>query len=104
MDRVALLNEILSQNPADPFARYGLAMEYSNAGDVERALDEFKKLLATNPDYTAGYFMAAQTLTRAGRTDEAKKMLVDGISSAKRTGNTHAESEMEGTLAELSST
>ena len=45
--------------------------------------------------------MAAQTLTRAGRTDEAKKMLVDGISSAKRTGNTHAESEMEGTLAEL---
>src|SRR5207245_1786702 len=78
MDRMALLNEILSQNPADPFARYGLAMEYSNAGDVERALDEFKKLLATNPDYTAGYFMAAQTLTRAGRTDAAKKMLDDG--------------------------
>ena len=48
MDRMALLNEILSQNPADPFARYGLAMEYSNASDVERALDEFKKLLATN--------------------------------------------------------
>src|SRR5438105_5899480 len=43
MDRMALLNEILSQNPADPFARYGLAMEYSNAGDVERALDEFKR-------------------------------------------------------------
>jgi predicted Zn-dependent protease len=101
MERMALLNEILSQNPADAFARYGLAMEYSNAGEVERALDEFKKLLATNPDYTAGYFMAAQTLTRAGRSDEAKKMLVDGISSAKRTGNAHAESEMEGMLTEL---
>ena len=101
MDRMALLNEILSQNPADPLARYGLAMEYSNASDVERALDEFKKLLATNPDYTAGYFMAAQTLTRAGRTDEAKKMLVDGISSAKRTCNAHAESEMEAMLSDL---
>jgi predicted Zn-dependent protease len=101
MERMALLNEILSRNPADAFARYGLAMEYSNAGEVERALDEFKKLLATNPDYTAGYFMAAQTLTRAGRSDEAKKMLVDGISSAKRTGNAHAESEMEGMLTEL---
>lgn len=100
MERMALLNEILSQNPADAFARYGLAME-SNAGEVERALDEFKKLLATNPDYTAGYFMAAQTLTRAGRSDEAKKMLVDGISSAKRTGNAHAESEREGMLTEL---
>jgi Tfp pilus assembly protein PilF len=101
MDRMALLNEILSQNPTDPFARYGLAMEYSNAGDVERALDEFKKLLATNPDYTAGYFMAAQTLTRSGRSDEAKKMLGDGISSAKRTGNAHAESEMQAMLSDL---
>src|SRR5207237_6958542 len=101
MDRMALLNEILSQNPTDPFARYGLAMEYSNAGDVERALDEFKKLLATNPDYTAGYFMAAQTLTRAGQTDEAKKMLVDGISSAIRKGNAYEESELVAILSDL---
>jgi tetratricopeptide (TPR) repeat protein len=101
MDRMALLNEILSRNPADPFARYGLAMEYSNSGDVERALEEFKKLLSINPDYTAGYFMAAQTLVRVSRTDEAKEMLANGISSAKGTGNSHAQSEMEAMLAEL---
>jgi tetratricopeptide (TPR) repeat protein len=101
MDRMALLNEVLSQNPADPFARYGLAMEYSNAGDVERALEEFKKLLATNRDYTAGYFMAAQALVRANRAEEAKKMLADGISSAQRTGNNHAQSEMEAMLSDL---
>ena len=29
MDRIALLTEVLSQNPTDAFARYGLAMEYS---------------------------------------------------------------------------
>ena len=29
MDRIAMLNEILSQAPDDAFARYGLAMEYS---------------------------------------------------------------------------
>ena len=84
MDRVALLNEVLSQNPSDAFARYGLAMEYSKNGDVERALEEFGKLLATHPDYTAGYFMAAQTLAKAERVDEAKKMLADGIASAKK--------------------
>jgi predicted Zn-dependent protease len=87
MDRIALLNEVLSQNPADAFARYGLAMEYSNSGDVERALEEFGRLLATHPDYTAGYFMAAQTLAKAERTDEARKMLVDGIASAKKGRN-----------------
>jgi predicted Zn-dependent protease len=101
MDRIAVLTEILSQNPADAFARYGLAMEYSKAGEVERALEEFGKLLSAHPDYTAGYFMAAQTLASAGRGEEAKKMLAEGIASAKRTGNAHAQSEMEALLAEL---
>ena len=101
MDRVALLNEVLSQNPADAFARYGLAMEYSKVGEVERALEEFGKLLASHPDYTAGYFMAAQTLAKADRVDEAKTMLQNGIVSAKKTGNGHAEAEMEAMLAEL---
>jgi predicted Zn-dependent protease len=103
MDRLAMLNEILSQNPSDAFARYGLAMEYSKAGEVERALEEFGKLLSTHPDYTAGYFMAAQTLVSANQVDEARKMLVEGISSARRTGNTHAQSEMTALLDELKS-
>ena len=101
MDRIAMLSEILTQNPADPFARYGLAMEYSNSGDVERSLEEFKKLLSTHPDYTAGYFMAAQTLARANRIEEAKRMLHDGLLSAQRTGNSHAQSEMAAMLADL---
>lgn len=96
-----MLNEILTQNPNDAFARYGLAMEYSNRGEVETAMVEFGKLLAAHPDYTAGYFMAAQTLARASRVDEAKQMLEDGIASARRTGNGHALSEMEAMLTEL---
>jgi hypothetical protein len=58
-------------------------------------------LLNANPDYTAGYFMAAQTLVRADRAADAKAMLADGIASARRTGNLHAQSEMEAMLAEL---
>ena len=96
-----MLTEILAENPSDPFARYGLAMEYSKAGDIERALAEFKTLLEKNPDYTPGYFMAAQTLANADRIDEAKRMLVDGISSARRTGNQHAQSEMTAMLEGL---
>jgi predicted Zn-dependent protease len=101
MDRLAMLNDILTQNPNDAFARYGLAMEYSKSGQVERAMEEFGKLIFANPDYTPGYFMAAQTLARENRIEEAKKMLVDGIASARRTNNSHAQSEMEAMLAEL---
>jgi len=101
MDRIAALNEILTENPKDAFARYGLGMEYSKQGDFDRALAEFAILLENHPEYTAGYFMAAQTLVRAERVPEAKKMLTDGIASARRTGNLHAQSEMEALLGEL---
>jgi cytochrome c-type biogenesis protein CcmH/NrfG len=101
MDRIAALNEVLTQNPDDTFARYGLAMEYSKQGDLDRALAEFSILLKARPDYVPGYFMAAQTLARADRIAEAKTMLTDGIASARRSGNLHAQGEMEAMLAEL---
>jgi len=102
MDRIAMLTEILTANPEDSFARYGLAMEYSKTGQIEPALQEFKALIEKNPDYTPAYFMAAQTLASASRVAEAKRWLVDGISSARRTGNAHAQSEMTNMLEELS--
>jgi predicted Zn-dependent protease len=101
MDKLAMLNEILAQNPSDAFARYGLAMEYAGHGDTEASIAEFARLLNQHPDYTAGYFMAAQTLAKAGRNIEAKARLNEGIASARRTGNQHAQNEMQAMLDEL---
>jgi tetratricopeptide (TPR) repeat protein len=101
--RLEMLSQFLEQNPGDAFARYGLAMEYSKAGQIEQALTQFHRLLELHPDYSNGYFMAAQTLERAGRTAEAKAMLERGIEAARRTGNKHALSEMTGMLEELGS-
>jgi cytochrome c-type biogenesis protein CcmH/NrfG len=101
MDRTDMLKQFLEENPHDAFARYGLALEYANGGDAETALAEFARLLEFNPDYVPGYQMAAQTLMRAGRSEDARKMLAEGIACATRTGNQHARSEMEGMLAEL---
>jgi predicted Zn-dependent protease len=101
MDRIAMLSELLGQDPNNAFARYGLAMEYSNSGQTEEALDEFHKLLSASPDYTAGYFMAAQTLMKCDRPEEARKMLQDGIATAQRKGDGHAQSEMQAMLEEI---
>ena len=101
MDKVAALTQILEQNPDDAFARYGLAMEYANQNDLAASLTQFDLLLARHVDYTAGYFMVAQTLTRAGRIDEAKARLTQGIASAQRTGNSHALAEMQAALDDL---
>jgi predicted Zn-dependent protease len=102
MDRISMLTELLTQDPNNAFARYGLAMEYSNSGELDRALEEFGRLLSAHRDYTAGYFMAAQTLVKAQRMEEAKKMLKEGIASAQLKRDAHAESEMQAMLEELS--
>jgi tetratricopeptide (TPR) repeat protein len=101
MDRVQMLKDLLAQDPNNQLARYGLGMEYSGKGDVESAVAEFKRLTEINPDYANAYFMAAQALAKAERAEEAKQLLRQGITAAARTGNGHAQSEMQALLDEL---
>ena len=94
MDKLAMLTSILQANPADTFARYGLAMEYVAQGRTPEGLAEFDRLIASNPDYVPAYQMSAQTL--AGSNPEAAiARLHAGIAAANRTGNQHALAEME---------
>jgi len=101
MDKIAALKEILAMDPKNSFARYGVAMELVKRGETDAALEEYSTLLANDPDYTAGYFMSAQTLSAAGRKAEAVERLKAGVASAARAGNTHAISEMQAMLDEL---
>jgi predicted Zn-dependent protease len=101
VDKIAGFKEILAMDPSNAFAQYGLAMEYVSRGEIAAGLAEFDALLAAHPDYTAGYFMAAQTLVKEERAPEAIERLKQGIARARRTGNNHAMSEMQGMLDEL---
>ena len=101
MDKIAALREILALDAKNSFARYGVAMELAARGHIAEALSEFDTLLKVDPDYTAGYFMAAQTLANAGRNAEALERLKLGIGCAARSGNRHALSEMQAMLDEL---
>jgi predicted Zn-dependent protease len=101
MDKLAGLREILALDSGNSFARYGIAMELAGRGETAAALEEFDTLLKNDPEYTAGYFMAAQTLAGVGRKGEAAERLKAGIACAARSGNNHALSEMQGMLEEL---
>jgi Tfp pilus assembly protein PilF len=101
MDRIALLTQVLEQNPTDAFARYGLAMAQISEGNATAALLEFETLIGHNPDYVPAYQMSAQTLAKLGRNDEAIDRLRSGLEAAQRTGNQHATAEMQGLLDEL---
>lgn len=101
MDKTAALKEILQLDPANAFARYGLAMEYVARGEMDTALSEFATCIEQNPDYVPAYQMSAQTLVKLGRNDQALERLHAGIGAANRTGNQHALAEMEGLREEI---
>jgi len=101
MDKIAGLREILAMDPGNAFARYGLALEYVNQGEVETGLAEFDALIAAHPDYVPAYQMAAQTLAKVERVPAAIAMLKRGITTSQKAGNSKALSEMQGMLDEL---
>jgi tetratricopeptide (TPR) repeat protein len=102
MDKIAALSEILQLDPANAFARYGLAMEHLSHGNTDTALIEFSTLIQHNPDYVPAYQMSAQTLAKQGRTEESITRLKAGLAAAQRTNNAHAASEMQALLDDLS--
>ena len=101
MDKLAALTEILQHDPANAFARYGLAMELVGQSRIADALAEFDRCIADNPDYVPAYQMSAQTLAANHMTDAALARLHQGIAAANRTHNQHALAEMDALREEL---
>ena len=95
------LEEMLAEDPNDPFLHYGLAMEHVGQGDDEGAVRCFKELLAVAPDYLPAYLMTGQTFARLGRVDEAREVLQRGTGVAQRQGDQHAAEELQGLLLGL---
>jgi Tfp pilus assembly protein PilF len=95
------IEEMLADDPNDPFLRYGLAMEYVSAGQDEQALRCFQELLQVAPDYVPAYMQAGRALVRLSREDEARTLYRTGIATARQKGDLHAAGEMEGFLQEL---
>jgi len=101
MDRIETFKTFIARTPADPFPRYGLAMEYKGAQRLADAWVEFQELLTKFPDYVPTYLMAGGTLIALGRTDEAAAVFQTGIEVSGRRGDTHARKELETALAEI---
>ncbi len=92
------IEEMLAEDPNDPFLRYGLAMEYVSAGQDEEAVRCFEDLLRTSPDYVPGYMQAGRALVRLNRLEEARTVFQSGIAAAQNQGDQHAAEEMTGFL------
>ena len=86
---------MLATDPANTFARYGLAMEYVKTGDFTAAVVEFEDLIGRAPGYSAAYFHGGQTLEKLGRLEEARDYYRRGIAV---THDPHALGELQAAL------
>ena len=93
--RLEVLKQLLAENPANTFARYGLAMERIKAGDLDGAVVEFEMVLETDPKYSAAYYHGGQTLEKLGRLDQARDLYRRGIAATR---DAHALSELQAAL------
>jgi predicted Zn-dependent protease len=99
--RLEVLLKMTSQESADSFAWYALALEYKGLGRIDDALATFAKLRAKDDGYVPMYLMCGTMLVEANRRDEAKDWLAAGLAAAKNKGDAHAAGEIEGALAAL---
>jgi tetratricopeptide (TPR) repeat protein len=97
--RANALRALLEQDPKNSFARYGLALDHANTGELESAVAEFRAVIANDPNYCAAYFHGGQTLEKLGKLSEAADLYRSGIEATTRTGDAHTRSELEVALS-----
>lgn len=100
--RLAFLEKITQEGSTDPFAWYGLALEYRNLERWDDAVRTFESLRDRVPDYVPMYLMAAQLFQGRGDTEKARAWADEGIAQAKKKGDSHALSELEQLVTTLS--
>jgi hypothetical protein len=76
-NRLEILKSMVEQKPTDSFARYGLAMEYRNTGDLEASMGEFRALMENNPDYSPAISRRADPGTDGA--EEAREVYPGGV-------------------------
>jgi tetratricopeptide (TPR) repeat protein len=100
-NRLEILQGMLSQDPNNSFARYGLAMELVKSGNYSEAVSEFQRLLQHDENYAAAYYHGGQAYEKLGEIEEARRIYEKGIEVTTRKGDAHTRSEIEAALSLL---
>jgi hypothetical protein len=94
--RIATLQELIAEDPTDPFPRYGLCLEYQRIKHPE-APSLWKTLLNDFPRYLPSYYQAGMAL-HASDQAFAETIWQQGISLATELGDKHALAELKSIL------
>lgn len=100
-DRLASLERMLGNRPDDARLRFGVALEYLNAGRAEEGVRELKAYLDSTDDEGNAWGRLADALVGLGREGEARAAYEAGIRAAMRNGHPSMAQEFEEALEEM---
>jgi Tfp pilus assembly protein PilF len=101
MNRIDKIKEFLQASPSDNFLRHALALEYLKTGDDIEARGLFESILTDSPDYVGSYYHLAKLLEKMEETALAIEWYEKGMAAAKKAGDNHAYSELQGAYEDL---
>ena len=100
-DRLAALERMVGNRPDDSRLRFGLALEYLNAGRTEEGVEALRVYLDGTDDEGNGWGRLGAALHELGRDDEAVEAYRTGIAAANRHGHPTMAEEFGETLEDM---
>ena len=94
-DRVAALERMLEKRPDDSRLRFGLALEYFNAGRPDDGIRELRAYLAASDDQGNAWGRLGAALRDRGLDEEAREAYRTGVAAAYRHGHPTMAAEFE---------
>ena len=101
MSRIEKLLEYMKTSGKDSFLQHALALEYIKIDKDEEARELFNEILLREPTYIGSYYHLGKLLERAGDFDKAIRVYNRGMEEAKKAGDNHTYSELQGALDDI---
>ena len=99
--RIDAFTAMLKDQPDNEMIWYGLANEHMKLENWPAAIEALRNVIRIKPDYTSAYQMLGSALVKQNGREEARRIWMEGIEVANRTGAWKARQHMEALLADL---
>ena len=82
-ERIQYLEELLQNDPNDPFLSYALAIEYLQLNNFNDGIEMLEALRFDNPTYIPTYYKLASVYIEQGQHDKARMVIEEGLNLTK---------------------
>jgi tetratricopeptide (TPR) repeat protein len=96
--RLEQLQQMLKEEPLDPFLNYAIALEHAKNGDVQKAITIIEEVLMRDENYLGAYYQLGKYYEENDQKEKAISTYKKGIEIAKKQNNRKTLGELNTAL------